>query len=95
VKASSWPPIESIVCAMACADRLVVPLNNMCSTKCADPLSSSDSCRDPRVSHTPTVTDRTCGIVSVTSRRPDGRVSETTMRDTQGRRKSRRRRVLL
>ena len=58
-----------------------VPLNNMCSTKCATPLSASDSCREPRFSHTPTLTERTCGIDSVMSRSPDGKVSETTTSD--------------
>ena len=49
----------------------------MCSTKWAIPLRSSLSCRDPRVSQTPMLTDRTCGIVSVTSRRPLSRTSRT------------------
>jgi hypothetical protein len=53
----------------------------MCSTKCATPLSASDSCRDPRVSQTPTVTDRTCGMHSVTNRSPESNRSETTMAD--------------
>src|SRR5687768_12653473 len=43
------------------------------------PASSSDSWRDPRVSQAPIATDRTCGRVSVTSRRPDGNVSVFTM----------------
>ena len=76
---SSWPPIESIACAMSSADRVSVPLKSMCSTKCAMPLRSSLSCRDPRVSQTPMVTDRTCGIVSVMSRSPLSRTSRTTM----------------
>ena len=38
------------------------------------------SWREPRVSHTPIVTDRTCGIVSVMSRRPLSRTSRTIMR---------------
>ncbi len=59
----------------------MVPLNSMCSTKCATPLSASDSWREPRVSHTPTVTERTWGIASVTSRKPDGSVSAVTRLD--------------
>ena len=79
VKASSWPPIESIACAMSSALRVPVPLNSMCSTKWAMPPRSSVSCREPRVSHTPIVTDRTCGIVSVMSRSPPLSTSRTTM----------------
>ena len=56
-----------------------VPLKSMCSTKCAIPPCASDSCRDPRVSHTPIVTDRTCGIVSVMRRRPLSSTSRTTI----------------
>jgi hypothetical protein len=68
---------------MTWADRVVVPLNSMCSTKCATPLSASLSCRDPRVSQTPTLTDRTCGMLSVTSLSPDRSVSATTISHTQ------------
>src|SRR5690606_35579286 len=67
------PPMESIVWAMSSADRVAVPLNSMCSTKWAMPLSSVDSCREPRASHTPTLTERTCGIRSVSTRNPPGR----------------------
>jgi hypothetical protein len=71
--------MESIACAMSSALRVEVPLNSMCSTKWAMPLRSSLSCRDPRVSQTPRVTDRTWGIVSVISRRPFSSTSGTTM----------------
>src|SRR3990172_12057668 len=47
----------------------------MCSTKCAMPVCSTGSCRDPRVSHTPTATDRTCGIRSVARRTPLARTA--------------------
>ena len=57
-----------------------VPLNSMCSTKCAMPLSSSVSCRDPRVSHTPRLTERTCPIDSVTRRIPLSSASRTIMK---------------
>jgi hypothetical protein len=65
--------------AMSSALRVSVPLNSMCSTKCAMPLRSSLSWREPRVSQTPIVTDRTCGMVSVMSRRPLSRTSRTTI----------------
>ena len=54
--------MESIAWAMSSAVRVPVPLNSMCSTKWAMPLRSTDSCREPRVSQTPRLTDRTCGI---------------------------------
>ena len=60
--------------------RVSVPLKSMCSTKCAMPLSSSLSWREPRISQTPMLTDRTCGIVSVMRRRPVSRTSRVTMR---------------
>jgi hypothetical protein len=44
---------------MSSAERVSVPLNSMCSTKWAMPLRSSVSWRDPRISQTPIVTDRT------------------------------------
>ena len=40
--------------------RLVVPLKSMCSTKWAMPPRSAVSWRDPRVSQTPMLIDRTC-----------------------------------
>ena len=54
-----------------------VPLKSMCSTKCAMPLCSAVSWREPRVSQTPMLTERTCGIRSVRRRRPFGRTSRT------------------
>src|SRR5436190_19145729 len=62
--------MESIACAMSSADRVSVPLNSMCSTKWAMPLSAALSWRDPLVSHTPMLTERTCVIGSVRMRRP-------------------------
>ena len=41
--------------------------------------ASAVSWRDPRVSHTPMLTERTCGIDSVTRRRPLSRTSRTIM----------------
>ena len=54
-----------------------VPLNSMCSTKCAMPPRSAVSWRDPRVSQTPMLTERTCVIRSVRMRRPLSRTSRT------------------
>ena len=61
------------------AERVAVPLKSMCSTKCAMPLWGCVSCRDPRVSQTPMLTERTCGIVSVMRRRPVSRTSRVIM----------------
>jgi hypothetical protein len=49
----------------------------MCSTKCAMPPRSAVSWREPRVSHTPMLIDRTCVIRSVRIRRPLSRTSLT------------------
>src|SRR5689334_2951913 len=72
--------MESIACAMSSADRVAVPLKSMCSTKCAMPLCAGVSWWDPRISQTPMLTDRTCGIDSVMRRRPLSRTSRVTMR---------------
>src|SRR5205809_1986538 len=69
--------MESIACAISSAERLAVPLNSMCSTKCAMPPRSADSWREPRVSHTPMLIDRTCVIFSVRRRSPLSRTSRT------------------
>jgi len=69
--------MESICCAMSSAERLLVPLKSMCSTKCAMPLRSAVSWRDPRVSQTPMLIERTCDIRSVRMRRPLSRTSLT------------------
>ena len=55
---------------MSSALRLAVPLNSMCSMKCEMPFCSGDSVREPALIHTPTETDRTCGIASVITRTP-------------------------
>ena len=60
---------------MSCADRVVGALEQHVLDEVRDAASASDSWREPRVSQTPTVTERTCGIASVTSRKPDGSVS--------------------
>src|SRR3954468_7995255 len=69
--------MESIAWAMSSAVRVAVPLNSMCSTKCAIPPRSAVSWRDPRVSHTPMLIERTCDMRSVRIRRPLSRTSRT------------------
>ncbi len=72
VNASIIPPTASMVCAISSAVRFSVPLKTMCSMKCAMPLRSGDSPRDPVPSQIPTDTERTCGIFSVTIISPFG-----------------------
>src|ERR1019366_8224447 len=55
---------------MSSADRLVVPLNSMCSIKCEMPFCPVDSRREPEPIQMPTDTLRTCGITSVITRTP-------------------------
>ena len=55
---------------MSSADRLVVPLNSMCSIKCEMPFCSGVSRREPEPTQMPTLTLRTCGIASVITRTP-------------------------
>ena len=69
--------MESMACAMSSAERVSVPLNSMCSTKWAMPLRSAVSCREPRVSQTPMLMERTCVICSVRMRRPLSSASRT------------------
>src|ERR1035437_7147770 len=70
VKASRLPPSASTLRAMSSADRLVVPLNSMCSMKCEMPFCSVVSRREPEPIQTPTDTLRTCGMTSVITRTP-------------------------
>ena len=64
---------------MRSAERVFVPLKTMCSMKWLTPLTSSASCRLPRLSHTPTAALRSPGMDSVTRVRPLGSVSLTIM----------------
>ena len=50
--------------------RLAVPLNAMCSRKCAVPLFAAVSYRDPASIQTPTVAVSAFGVVSVATRMP-------------------------
>jgi len=51
---------------MSTALRRGVPLNSMCSMKCATPLSAGVSAREPTGTQIPTVADRSQGTCSVT-----------------------------
>ena len=61
------PPTESMARAMSSAERVAVPLKTRCSMRWEIPPRSSGSTREPVSTHTPTATERTCGIASVTS----------------------------
>ena len=75
VKALNSPPIPSISPAIARAvGRCSVPLKNMCSAKCAMPLVSGVSYREPAANMTTHVTDCAEGIGAVTTRVPFARV---------------------
>src|SRR5271167_5144914 len=71
--------MESADRAMSSAERLVVPLNTICSRKWVMPFSDSRSFREPVRSHTPSDTDRTAGMVSVTIVRPFDRTCLFTL----------------
>src|ERR1041385_6737314 len=72
--------MESTERAISSAERLVVPLKSMCSIKCVIPFCSGDSRREPVPTHTPTETDRTCGMTSVMTRTPFERVVSSISR---------------
>ena len=73
VKASRLPPMESTSRANCWAERVVVPLKTMCSTKWEMPLSGGGSSREPESIQTPMETERTWGMRSVRTSRPLGR----------------------
>src|ERR1035438_10064413 len=62
--------MESTDRAMSSAEREVVPLNSMCSMKWEIPVWRGSSRREPVAIHTPTETERTCGMASVMTRKP-------------------------
>ena len=66
--------MSSISCSKEAAVRFAVPLNAMCSRKCAVPFVSLDSYRDPASIQTPTVAVSLYGVASVATRKPDGKV---------------------
>src|SRR5437016_3169018 len=65
------PPMASNDSAMSRALRVFVPLNSRCSRKCDEPLIRGSSSREPVCTQNPRATERTPGIRSVTTRRPD------------------------
>jgi hypothetical protein len=62
------------------AERVEVPLKSMCSMKWEMPLTSGASSREPQSIQTPMATDRMCGMRSVRTSRPLGRVEERVSR---------------
>src|SRR5471030_1685217 len=70
VKASRLPPSASTERAMSSAERVVVPLNSMCSMKCVMPFCSGVSRREPAPTQMPTETERTCCMASEITRTP-------------------------
>src|SRR4249920_2207699 len=56
---------------MSRALRVFVPLNSRCSRKWLEPLIGGGSSREPARTQKPSATERTLGIRSVTTRRPD------------------------
>ena len=64
---------------MARAERVRVPLNAMCSSMWAMPLSSANSWRVPQATQMPRAADSTSGIASTATRRPLERVVTLTL----------------
>src|SRR5262245_1328876 len=56
---------------MSRADRSRVPLKSRCSRKWLEPLIAGGSSREPASTQKPRETERTLGIRSVTTRRPE------------------------
>ena len=71
VKAFTSPPTASNASAMSRALRAFVPLNSRCSRKWLEPLIGGGSSREPARTQKPSVTERTPGIRSVTTRKPE------------------------
>jgi len=66
---------KSSIASAICKDvRRAVPLNAICSRKCAMPFCSTRSCRPPACTQTPIEADFSPGICSVTIRNPFDRV---------------------
>ncbi|KAJ0545227.1 hypothetical protein HanRHA438_Chr08g0332991 [Helianthus annuus] len=74
VYAFKCPPIFSISSSKSLTDLFSVPLNIICSKKCATPFVSSVSNLDPASIQTPTVAVCDARFDSVATRRPLGRV---------------------
>jgi len=79
VQAFIVPPTDSMAREMSTALRRGVPLNSMCSMKCATPLSAGVSAREPTGTQIPTVADRSQGTCSVTMATPLSRRVRATV----------------
>ena len=71
VNAFRSPPTASNASAMSRADLVCVPLKSRCSRKWLEPLIAGGSSREPARTQKPRDTERTPGIRSVTTRRPE------------------------
>src|SRR5579875_850259 len=67
------PPTASIAWAMSRALREGVPLKSRCSRKCDAPARRSGSSTEPVPTQKPRLTDKTSGMLSVTTVRPPSR----------------------
>src|SRR5690606_14924926 len=70
--------MPSMDAEISMASLVGVPLKSRCSRKWVAPMCSGASSREPMPTHMPTATLRTVGMVSVTTRRPPGRVVRLT-----------------
>jgi hypothetical protein len=68
------PPLRSISAEIAKAERSRVPLNIICSTRCATPFADHGSLRVPTPTQAPITVLSASRMVSVAMRRPLGRV---------------------
>jgi hypothetical protein len=71
VNAFTSPPTASKSSAISRADLVFVPLKSRCSRKWLEPLIAGGSSREPASTQKPSDTERTLGIRSVTTRRPE------------------------
>src|SRR5581483_11007268 len=74
VPALSSPPFASKIWSISSELYVSVPLNSKCSSRCESPAWSSVSPREPVPIHSPSATERTAGIASVTTRTPESSV---------------------
>ena len=79
VAALRSPPTASIVSTISRDDRVSVPLNAMCSSRCEMPCSLGFSLRPPTPVQTPSAAVSRCGMVSVTTVSPDGSLLISTL----------------
>jgi hypothetical protein len=79
VPALRSPPTASISSTISRDERRVVPLKAMCSSRCEMPCSFGFSSRPPTPVHTPSAAVSRCGMVSVTTVRPEGSLVTSTL----------------